>query len=330
MIIVFFDKESHLSKKASLFYVPLLIFVYYITMLNTVWFGITSDPEFIRASLFYIYNCLVFLLILKMYSIYGNSLFHVILYGLVVALLLELATLLRSYNLVYRSIGSFNNPNQLGYFSVLSISIFSLLAKDLKINFLFEVIVVLAVLLIVVLSLSKAALIAILFNIIFVFFKNFKYAFSLFAVFVFIYFLTDASNSIIIKLDTRLSTFGVQNDDNLIGRAYDRIWENPEYLILGAGDGLTERFTHNGIKKEIHSSFGSVLFSYGIFGFTLFFYFFYLIFKYSKKESLIYLLPSLLYGTTHQGFRFTFFWILLALLVIKTSNSSSFKISLFK
>lgn len=320
MLLVFFDKKHTLDKKFIQIYAPLLVFVYYVTLLNTMWVGITGEIQFFRASLFYIYNCLVFILMLKMYTLYGVALFPIILFGLAISVLIELAILLMNYGLFYRSIGSFNNPNQLGYYSVVSVSVFSIIIKEYKIGLLFEVAIILFFLFVVVLSLSKAALLAVLFNILFVFFKHFKYALLLSAFFVLSYFITDSSNPIVSKLDSRLSTFGTQHDDNLIGRAYDRIWENPEYLLLGAGEGLTERFTHGGINKEIHSSLGSILFSYGILGFILFLVFLYLIYKNSKKEYLIFIIPSFIYGTTHQGLRFTFFWILLSVLVIMSAK----------
>ena len=52
------------------------------------------------------------------------------------------------------------------------------------------------------------------------------------------------------------------NDNNLEARNYNRIWENPEYLILGAGESGLGRFGND--TNEIYSTFGSILFSYGL------------------------------------------------------------------
>lgn len=320
MLIVFFDKNSNLGKKYVKFYIPLLLFVYYTTMLNSVWVVITGEIEFLKSSLFYVYNCLIFIFIIKLYTIYGKAIFSIILLGLIISAILETAVLLGGYDITYRSIGSFNNPNQLGYYSVVSFSIFSIIAKDFKLNFFFEIFMVFIFLFIVALSLSKAALVAILFNIIFVFFKNIKYTLLLFVCFLAVFFITNISNPFVMRLDSRIRTFGVQQDDSLIGRAYDRIWENPEYLFFGAGEGLNKRFSQNGIGKEIHSSFGAIFFSYGILGLILFLSFLYLIYKNTVKEYFVFLLPSFLYGITHQGLRFTLFWILLSVLVIKGSS----------
>ncbi len=323
--LLFFDNKSKFNFHIEAMLASLIAFVYYISMLNAVWVGITGEVEFIKTSLFYIYNGFVFVVVLKMFVIYKEKLYSIILYGLVVSASIEVIILLFEYSSVYRSVGSFNNPNQLGYFAVVAVSIYSVITTDQKSNLWFDILMVLIFLFIVVLSLSKAALVAVLFNIMFVLFKDFRYAIALFGVFLAIYLLTDINHPIAHRLDSRIGTFGTQNDDNLIGRAYDRIWENPEYLILGAGEGLSKRFTEGGVEKEIHSSLGSILFSYGLIGFILFLFFIYLIYKYSTIKYFIFLLPSFVYGTTHQGLRFTFFWILLALLVTKGSEQAKRK-----
>ena len=52
-------------------------------------------------------------------------------------------------------------------------------------------------------------------------------------------------------------------------RGYNRIYEYPEQILLGAGERGRWRFGP-GHEHELHSSFGTVLFSYGIVGFVLF------------------------------------------------------------
>ena len=53
----------------------------------------------------------------------------------------------------------------------------------------------------------------------------------------------------------------------LYGRGILSIIENPQYLILGAGEGHASRFGH---KFWIHNSLLNIMFSYGILGITLF------------------------------------------------------------
>jgi lysylphosphatidylglycerol synthetase-like protein (DUF2156 family) len=112
----------------------------------------------------------------------------------------------------------------------------------------------------------------------------------------------------------RLSDIGGQVDDSLDGRGYDRLWLYPEYLILGAGEGGYNRFSRSVLAgKEIHSTIGSLLFSYGLLGLCLFALFLWRVFRGARWRCFFYLLPILAYGMTHQGLRDTLFWVFLAL-----------------
>ena len=95
-------------------------------------------------------------------------------------------------------------------------------------------------------------------------------------------------------------------------RGYSRIWEFPQYTVFGAGEGGRYRWgdKHH---HEIHSSIGTVFFSYGVIGFGLFLAFLRSV-QYRKGWAGIVLISiPLLYGLTHQGLRTTIFWILLAI-----------------
>jgi hypothetical protein len=108
----------------------------------------------------------------------------------------------------------------------------------------------------------------------------------------------------------RFKDIGGQKDDSFAARGYDRIWLTPEYLIAGAGEGAFNRFSNN---NEMHSTFGTILFSYGLPGAALFLLVLWIIFRRAPPRYLVYFVPVCLYGITHQGLRFTQFWIFLAL-----------------
>jgi hypothetical protein len=97
-------------------------------------------------------------------------------------------------------------------------------------------------------------------------------------------------------------------------RGYDRIWRNPEYLITGAGEGAYERFVfRKGEKRrELHSSFGTMFFGYGIIGLTLFAVFGARVIRGAPLRMTMMLVPALAYTVAHQGLRFTMFWVVLA------------------
>jgi hypothetical protein len=101
-------------------------------------------------------------------------------------------------------------------------------------------------------------------------------------------------------------------------RGYDRITANKEYLVFGAGEGATYRFRESTIigAAEIHSSAGTILFSYGVVGSCLFLFFVWRLLKGAPMRAMVMLLPPLLYTFAHQGLRFTTLWVLLPLFVV--------------
>ena len=104
-----------------------------------------------------------------------------------------------------------------------------------------------------------------------------------------------------------------QSDDGLAMRGYDRIVNHPNYLVFGAGEGAWWRFDSY-IDGELHSSIGTLLFSYGIVGLGLFTWFLVRAAGDRKLLFVAYACPLALYGLTHNGLRFTLMWELLAVL----------------
>lgn len=123
---------------------------------------------------------------------------------------------------------------------------------------------------------------------------------------------TESGNRVLRNVMFRMDTFGIDADDSLAGRGYDRIWNHPEYIVLGAGEGAVDRFNTRLKGGELHSTWGTVLFSYGLIGLGLFLNFLRRLWKLSGKYFL-YTVPAWIYGLTHQGLRFTTLWLLLAL-----------------
>jgi hypothetical protein len=115
---------------------------------------------------------------------------------------------------------------------------------------------------------------------------------------------------------SRIAGFGERQADSLAERGYDRIWEHPEYLLYGAGEGGPERFTS--YANEIHSTFATVLHSYGFLGFFLFISLLWLIFRRAERRHLAYFMPLCLYGVTHQGLRDTLLWVFFGIVLART------------
>ncbi|QFU01519.1 hypothetical protein FIU83_07680 [Halomonas sp. THAF5a] len=96
-------------------------------------------------------------------------------------------------------------------------------------------------------------------------------------------------------------------------RKYQRMVEFPGYNLLGAGEGNTERFRpYHG--NEIHSSFGTMLFSYGVPGLALFLSVLLAAVWRTPPHVWLALSGPLLYSVTHNGLRTTLFWLVLVVL----------------
>src|SRR5262249_18565704 len=98
-------------------------------------------------------------------------------------------------------------------------------------------------------------------------------------------------------------------------RGYDRIANYPEHILLGAGEGAYRRFYSALFDSEIHSSYGTLLFCYGIVGTALFAGALFWVLKADLRTAL-FLVPVFAYGSAHQGIRFAFFWAMFAVLAL--------------
>ncbi|MEC7520523.1 MAG: hypothetical protein VYE22_11690 [Myxococcota bacterium] len=105
-----------------------------------------------------------------------------------------------------------------------------------------------------------------------------------------------------------------QLSDYIEDRGIDRIVSNPEYLMLGSGEGAHERFHPFGL--ELHSSFAGVLFYYGLVGLALFAWFVFSLVRRLPITYLAYLAPTAIYSLFHNGLRFRVFWLLLAVVAV--------------
>ena len=213
---------------------------------------------------------------------------------------------------VSRSVAGFNNPNQLGYFAIgcAGIIVFARLTNKLSgggFILLSAVCVVIAVA-----SLSKAAMIGIVFYGI-AFLRSIKGAALILGVLlVFGIGLYYVGAKDFAAVD-RLATIGQSSDDNLVSRGYGPLVDPDARFLFGWGEGyVTSQIGH-----ETHSTLGNVLISYGFVGAAIFLGFLGLIFRrlvvgFGLLPALGLCLPYLLYGLTHNGFRFSVVWVMLA------------------
>jgi hypothetical protein len=298
-------------------------------IVNLYWYGQLRDTTFLRHAIYYVFNFGAFLVIVSLVRALGDRFITAFRIAIAIAIFLEIVALFVLSPSAFRSAGTFNGPNQLGYWALLLSSCLLVLKRDQKLN-LTDFAVLCGAGYLTTASLSKAAMVAfVLLLVTAIVFQHItrpiKLLFVALAVLASAVAITDSTQfgkvqslGVVENVSKRLDNIGGQGDDTLGGRGYDRIWRYPEYLILGAGEGAHWRFSVFQINArqtdlEMHSTLGTVLFAYGIVGFTLFLSLVALVFWRAPLAHALYSLPIWAYGMTHQGLRDTMLWVFLGL-----------------
>lgn len=229
-----------------------------------------------------------------------------------------------------RAIGTFNNPNQLGYFSVCILSLTYLLYSHGHLKYIVAVGIFAFAIFLSIASLSKAAMVA---NLIVIFLalkpvnredeprnKFLAIGFTVFWILLVLlglgfilasYFDGNLDKYLFVK---RLQGMSHEDDSSLGSRGYFAFLEgNIIQILFGLG---TERVSDI-VGHEVHSTLASVLNNYGVLGFLMFsgvlvIWGLKLWRAYGFIGMACLTGPAMLYGITHNGTRFTAFWILFA------------------
>ena len=243
-----------------------------------------------------------------------------LLFGLCASLIVSGIGVLVSLDASLRSVGFFNNPNQLAYFSLLGIS--SLLVL-LRFRIPLKPLVILSLLagvLGIFAGASLAAMAGLLLVAIGYMMKNISprrliATLGWGAIIVVIFAITDLPfvSKVYENVSSRLLVAENKFSGMAAERNYDRILAFPEYTLFGAGEGHLERF-YPYSSLEIHSSFGNLLFCYGIIGLGLFLALLYRVLRRAPLSIWLVISGPLLYSLTHMGLRTTMFWILIAVI----------------
>jgi hypothetical protein len=303
-------------------------FVIYVTIVNSLWFFFIDQsqekrfPTFLH-SFFYIFNFLTLRSSLILSRAYKNKFLIYTSYAIGLGMMIQVGLSFLMGSTESRNPLFFNNPNQLGYYALLSGSLLVYAVRTVKINMLFQLISYFSFFYLTLLSSSKGALagsvVLIALAVLNQGLLNFKQLIILsFAVGLGSYFIfQDELGSRLFDYSyQRFEMIGESRDDSYEGRGYDRIVNNPEYMVLGAGEGGYYRFDTLLEAGEIHSSFGTIIFCYGVIGLFLFFRFLAYIFKGSSFFELLYFIPIFAYSITHQGLRDSLFWVFLGVVFI--------------
>jgi len=296
----------------------LLWFTLWVCVVDYAWaailgnFGLFGTDTFVLFPIYYVYNSLLFLVALVLYQRYGETFLRLTLHMIYLSILMQV---IASFGGQVGTRGSvfFNNPNQLGYYALLVACLIVMLHWRLKLQLLTSSIALSCCGYLSMLSASRAAIGGIAVLMALLVFSNPRVVIVVSALALSLLFvggpITDTFEASQNRVLNRTHHLGFLEE-----RGYDRIVEHKEYLLFGAGEGGLSRFAESPYQQmEIHSSAGTVLFSYGIVGVLLFMAFMWSLVRGASLKLTAVLIPPLIYTVAHQGLRFTMLWVLLAI-----------------
>lgn len=297
----------------------LILFILYVLVVNLVWslvvlrFSISAKDGFLLAPTFYIFNGLLFFTFLLMFQRYGELLLWLTVRMVLASVFIQMFFALALHGGIGRSTVMFNNPNQLGYYALLTACIILLGQKRLKLSTFLVTAGLAACSYLALLSASKAALTSIAALGVTLLISRPRTAILASLVFGALIFTDNPFSAAIDHAQDRI------DHDQSLGfveeRGYDRIYEYPEYTLVGAGEGAYIRFKDTSLigAHELHSSVATLFFCYGIVGTLLFGLFMWGTLSGAGLRAWIIVGTGFAYGMTHQGLRFRVLWLLLGM-----------------
>jgi hypothetical protein len=302
----------------------LIWFTLWVCLVDYTWvlvmgsYTLFGPDSFVLFPLYYIHNALIFLVALVLYRRFGDLFLRVTVFAVMTTVFAQalLAIILGIGGA--RGVVFFNNPNQLGYYALLAATLIALTHRRLQLRLVTSSLTLVCCGVLAMISASRAAAGGVAVLLVFMLFSNPKILVAAcLAGAAVVSGVGPVADAIEASQDSVLNRSAHSDASFFQERGYDRIWRNQQYLLLGAGEGGLSRFDDTAYVKnmEIHSSAGTILFSYGIVGSLLFLVFTWRLIRGARARLVITLLPPLLYTGAHQGLRFTMLWIVLAVFV---------------
>ena len=318
--VAFAQWDGRMTRPSLAVFKPLLWFTIWVCIVDYGWalvlgnFKLFGTDTFVLYPLYYIYNTMIFLAVLVLSRKYGDTFLRVTLYAIYATIAVQVFAALVLRQGGHRGSAFFNNPNQLGYYALLAACLIVLLHWRLGMRVLISGLVLMGCGYLALSSASRSAVggIAILFALLVFTNPRMFLAASIAGL-----LLVSAGGPISDAID-RARVRAAKPASHLTfweERGYDRIWNHKEYLVLGAGEGGLSRFDTptKKMQGEMHSSIGTILFSYGIVGVFLFGMFMWQLGHGASWRMLLVLVPPFAYAVAHQSLRFTLLWVMLAI-----------------
>jgi hypothetical protein len=302
----------------------LIWFTLWVCLVDATWvlvmgsYTVFGPDSFLLFPLYYIYNALIFLAALVLYRRHGDRFLRVTVFAVTVTVFVQVLSSIALGSGRARGTLFFNNPNQLGYYALLAATLIALTQRRLQLRLVTSSLALVCCGVLAVISASRAAAGGVAVLLVLMLFSNPKILVAAcLAGAAVVSGVGPVADAIEASQDRVLNRSSRSDASFFQERGYDRIWRNQQYLLLGAGEGGLSRFDDTAYVKnmEIHSSAGTILFSYGIVGALLFLVFTWRLIRGARARLVITLLPPLLYTGAHQGLRFTMLWVVLAVFV---------------
>jgi hypothetical protein len=342
MLFMKFDTDKFINKSKT----TLLLYVIWAVLINFVYFTqYSQDYSFLFVNGELVYTFLIFSFFSKLFRkiISENLLF---LYaGLILSILLCFLIKGNYEEGIVRSALSFNNPNQLGYFTVILISFVVILMQykrecnlDSLTYSIADIILIIVAHIFSLLAVSRGAIFSILILDIWLII-NIKDKVRFFSVGILLLMCVVVIFLHPNLLENKLEGRGRKMDlDATKQEIKGRIWHQMSVMhsfqyIIGRGAGAIQRDRDQigrlkGGIGEVHNIFGQIFRSYGLIGLALFLNWLLRLIWSSRilPGSLWVWTALIVYNMSHNGVRFRMFWFLMALIIFIISDLQRQKI----
>lgn len=298
---------------------PLIYFVVYVIFINIYHTLIISDLSYIVSTIYWVFNLILFLVLVGLDKINIQKLFYYLKYIIPLSLIINIIIWVVGagrYDFTPRYNAYFNDPNQMAFWVLCSCAIGLILFNSFK----YKVFIYSLSFFLILLTMSRSATIGFLILTLGLVFQHksrldLKIIFSLISLFI-----TIASFFILLhfgfldNIVTRFSEGIDSNEQQASDRGFTNLIDHPQYLLFGAGQGAYYLFSSS--NHEIHSTWFAVLFYYGVIGFFLFVSFLFNIFKRLDFAEKIIFLGPMFYGFFTYNARTLAFWFLVAVFLL--------------
>lgn len=302
----------------------MVLWIFLVASLNVIYFSL---PEILFPVIFYVFNFMAMASTAVLFSFRPEKTRAYLLAGVYISSVLTFVFVALDAGFSGRRItGPFNNPNQLAYYSICIWVIVLAISPKGKLFRLPNLMVMVFATLFILSSASLTALASVLLLVASTLIRaareglKIKYVVLmpfLIAVAIFSVINSERGMNMVNRAIERSDTLESKIANMETSRGYARVFDHPEYLILGVGERGRQRFE---FRQEAHSSFVTMIFSYGFVGLSLFIS----ILFFSVWRGPVYLVGALgailIYSATHNGLRFTLFWIALVCMLQATKE----------